>query len=113
MRNYVDHMIDAAQRIGRFIGNVSREQFIANELLQDVVIRNLEVIGEAARNAVLAQADLPQRFPQIAWSAAQGMRHRLSHGYFSIDLDIVWTTIERDVPQLLAELKRVRAELTS
>jgi uncharacterized protein with HEPN domain len=71
------------------------------------VIRNLEVIGEAARNIELADPGFPTRHPELAWSSMQGMRHRLAHGYYRVNLDIVWVTVERDIPQLLAQAKAV------
>jgi len=77
--------------------------------VQDAVIRNLEVIGEAARNIELADPAFAPQHPDIAWSSMQGMRHRLAHGYYRVNLDIVWVTVERDIPQLLAQVERALA----
>lgn len=90
--DYVGHMIDAAGRIKTYTAGLTREEFLSNTLVQDGVIRNFEVIGEAARNA------------DIAWAGAQGMRHRLAHGYFRIDFGLVWRAIQRDTPELLEKL---------
>ncbi len=103
--DYLSHIIDAAQRIATYTAGMAREQFLASLLVQDAVIRNLEVIGEAARNIELADPGFPTQHPELAWSSMQGMRHRLAHGYYRVNLDIVWVTVQRDVPQLLAQAK--------
>lgn len=100
-------MADAARRIQTYASKLTREGFLANTLVQDGVIRNLEVIGEAARNIELADPTFPAQHPQIAWSAAQGMRHRLAHGYFKVNLDTVWVAVERDIPAMLAALENL------
>ena len=105
--DYLSHIIDAAQRIAIYTAGMAREQFLASSLVQDAVIRNLEVIGEAARKIELADPGFPTQHPELAWSSMQGMRHRLAHGYYRVNLDIVWVTVERDVPQLLAQAKAV------
>lgn len=107
--DYLGHIVDAAKRIGTYTAGMTREQFLASTLVQDAVIRNLEVIGEAARNIELADPDFPAQHPGIAWSSMQGMRHRLAHGYYRVNLDIVWVTVERDIPQLLVEVERALA----
>jgi uncharacterized protein with HEPN domain len=102
--DYVGHMVEAARRIANYTSGMTLEEFRANPLVQDGVIRNFEVIGEAARNIELADPPFVERHADIAWAAAQGMRHRLAHGYFRIDLDLVWRTVQRDVPELLEKL---------
>lgn len=103
--DYVGHMIDAAQRIETYTRGLTREEFLANTLVQDGVIRNFEVIGEAARNIEQIAPAFVQEHADIAWAAAQGMRHRLAHGYFRINFELVWMAIERDIPELLEKLR--------
>lgn len=109
VRDYLGHIVDAAKRIGTYTAGMTRDRFLASTLVQDAVIRNLEVIGEAARNIELADPGYPAQHPGIAWSSMQGMRHRLAHGYYRVNLDIVWVTVERDVPQLLVQVERALA----
>jgi uncharacterized protein with HEPN domain len=108
VEDYLGHMADAAQRIGAYTKGLTREAFLASPLVQDAVIRNLEVIGEAARNIELADPGFPAQNPQLPWSPVQGMRHRLAHGYYKVNLDLVWAAAERDVPQLLKQIEAVR-----
>ena len=61
------------------------------------MIRNLEVIGEAHEISSLPTLDLPAQHPDLAWSSMQGMRHRLAHGYYRVNLDIVWVTVQREM----------------
>ena len=77
------------------------------------MIRNFEVIGKAARNIELADAAFVERHADIAWAAAQGMRHRLAHGYFRIDFDLVWRAVQRDIPELLEKLLALQPILGS
>jgi uncharacterized protein with HEPN domain len=75
------------------------------------VVRNFEILGEASRNFLDAVPDSPLKFPGIPFAAIYGMRNQLSHGYFSIDLDVVWKVIERDIPDLRNELETALAKL--
>ncbi len=109
--DYVDHRIDAAQRIRYDTEGLTHDQFLANTLVRDGVIRNFEVIGEAARNVELADPAFIQQHADIAWAGAQGMRHRLAHGYFRINFDLVWKAIERDIPELLEKPLALRPTL--
>jgi uncharacterized protein with HEPN domain len=109
VRDYLGHIVDAAKRIGTYTAGMTRDQFLASTLVQDAVIRNLEVIGEAARNIELADPGFPAQHPDIAWSSMQGMRHRLAHGYYRVNLDIVWVTVQRDISQLLVQVERALA----
>ena len=109
--DYIGHMIAAAQRILDYTKGLTRGEFLANTLVQDGVIRNFEVIGEAARNVELVAPAFVQQHSDIAWAGAQGMRHRLTHGYFRVDFDIVWVAIQRDIPELLHKLQSLQPAL--
>jgi uncharacterized protein with HEPN domain len=75
------------------------------------VIRNFEILGEAAKSLLSAIPDASTKFPGIPFAAIYGMRNQLSHGYFAIDLDVVWKVVERDIPSLREELKAAIAGL--
>ena len=101
---YLESMREAMARIQRYLGRKRRAAFFADPLLQDALIRNLEVVGEAAGRV---SRDLAARHPDIAWRDIAGMRHRLIHGYLKVNLDTVWQAIERDLPRLARQLERL------
>ncbi len=96
------HMRDAARAAVGFVAGRTRTDLDADLMLQFALVRAIEVIGEAASR-------LPPEYrashPRIPWSIIIGMRNRLIHGYFDVDLDILWETVTRDVPSLIAELQ--------
>jgi uncharacterized protein with HEPN domain len=82
---YLGHILQAIERIERHTNDVDVVGFLASELIQDAVIRNLEVIGEAANNIQIADAAFAQVHEEIPWQVMYAMRNRLSHGYDKID----------------------------
>jgi uncharacterized protein with HEPN domain len=110
-REYLGHMLDAVGQIQLYMRGKSPEDFLSDRLLQDGVVRNFEILGEASRNLLNAVSDVPGKYPGIPFAAIYGMRNQLSHGYFAIDLDVVWKVIERDIPSLRKELEAVIAAL--
>jgi uncharacterized protein with HEPN domain len=92
-------MLERVKRIERFVTGVEREGFLQDEKTADSIVRNLEVIGEAASR-------LPQEFknqhPEIPWRQIVGLRHRIVHDYFDVDLDLVWTIVRAELPPLAA-----------
>lgn len=102
-------MRDAARKILERTPE-GRDRFMSDELLQVWVIHHLEIIGEAASSM---DPCIRQAHPEIDWVAASYMRNRLIHGYFDVDLDIVWETAERDVPALLSRVTAVLEGLRS
>jgi uncharacterized protein with HEPN domain len=101
---YLESMREAIARVRRYIGRKRRAAFLADPLLQDALIRNLEVIGEAAGRV---SPDLSSRHPDIPWRDIAGMRHRLIHGYLKVNLATVWEAVERDLPRLARQLDRL------
>jgi uncharacterized protein with HEPN domain len=105
-RLYVDDIIESCGRIRRFVAGMTFEAFVADERTCDAVIRNIEVIGEAAKNL---PDDVIARAPEVEWRKIRGMRDILAHGYFGLDTKVVWSTattkldaLERAVRGLLA-----------
>jgi uncharacterized protein with HEPN domain len=110
-RDFVVHILQAADRILDYTKGMSREEFFADTLKQDAVIRNVEIIGEAANNLREADPGISARHPSIPFAQIYGMRNRVAHGYFSVSLPMVWDSVEEDVPELREKLARVLEEL--
>jgi len=106
-RDYLAHMLDAAGQIQAYVRGKNAQEFLLDRLIQDGVVRNIEILGEASRNLLDAVPDAAVRFPGIPFAAIYGMRNQLAHGYFAIDLDVVWKVVERDIPALRVELEIV------
>jgi uncharacterized protein with HEPN domain len=102
--DYLGHMLVALGRIERYATHVDETTFLSSELIQDAVIRNLEVIGEAANNLLRVDPGFAQSHPQIPWEVMYAMRHRLAHGYDKVDIDMVWKTVRRDLPVLRQQI---------
>jgi uncharacterized protein with HEPN domain len=101
---YLRHIIDAFEQIGLYMNSVSHEEFLRNRLLQDGVIRQLEVMGEAARNL---SEDLRNEYPEIPWRQMIGLRNRMIHAYFNVDLQIIWEIVQGDIPDLKQKMKQI------
>jgi uncharacterized protein with HEPN domain len=102
-RDYLEHIIEAIDRINRYVDGTSEDDFLDDEKTQDAVVRNFEIIGEASRNMVRNHPDFTQVHPEVPWGIAYEMRNSLAHGYFSVDFEIVWNTVKNDLPKM-AEL---------
>ena len=91
-------ILESARTIMAYVTGVTRQEFLRATQIQDSVIRRLEIIGEAAGRISPGFRDT---HPEIQWSEIRGMRNRMTHGYDDIDMDIVWDTVERDIPHLI------------
>ncbi|MBM3128475.1 MAG: DUF86 domain-containing protein [Chloroflexi bacterium] len=103
-RDYLQDIYGAIERIQRYVGDLSREQFEQDEKTQDAVIRNLEVIGEAAKHvSALTRRDNPT----IPWRDLAGVRDKLIHQYFGVNFAIVWKIVREELPPLLPQLAEI------
>lgn len=100
LKDYLGHIQEAIGRIQHYLQDIDHAGFLAKEEKQDAVIRNLEIIGEAAGNIQRHFPDFATKHPDFPLKAAYGTRNVLAHGYFKVDLDVIWKTIERDLPEL-------------
>ncbi|MEO8716626.1 MAG: DUF86 domain-containing protein [Burkholderiales bacterium] len=98
------HILDAAQRIAGYLKGADQSTFLSNPMMQDAVIRNLEVIGEACANL---SPELMQANASIPWSKASAIRNRLVHGYFDVDLRVVWQTGTDSIPAFARQIGAV------
>lgn len=96
---YLGHMASSVARIAEFVERVQRDEFDREWTLQNALIRELEILGEAAGKL---SADFVTANPEIPWKEMTGLRHKLIHDYFEVDLDIVWRTATVNVPEIAA-----------
>ena len=106
-RVYLQHISDAISKIDQYIQGIDEEKFLRNSLIQDGVIRQLEIIGEAVKNL---SSEFRERHSDISWRDFAGMRDKLIHYYFGVDLQIVWTTVTKDIPEIREEIKKILKE---
>lgn len=112
-RSYSDYLadiIDAMQKIGRFIEDFSELQFQEDEKTIFAVIRALEIVGEATK---CLPDTLRSAYPQIPWKAMAGMRDKLIHQYTGVDLHVVWKTATEDIPALLPQIQHIYSTVKS
>ena len=83
------------------------DEFLKDEKTQDAVIRNFEIIGEASRNIGHYHPDFAAVHPEVPWGIAYEMRNALAHGYFMVDMEIVWNTIQSDLPDMADKVLRI------
>lgn len=100
--DYLGHIDAAIDRIQRYSLGLDEAGFLGSEIVQDAVIRNFEVIGEACRNIERHCTEFAAAHPELPLAVAYEMRNALAHGYFNVDLRIVWKTVHADLPQLQA-----------
>lgn len=101
----VEDILEAIGRIRRYTEGMSEREFRENELVQDALIRNFTVIGEAARHV---PEEIEDSHPEVPWTRMRAMRNLVVHEYFGVDLKIVWDTVYEDLPGLAESLKGVR-----
>jgi uncharacterized protein with HEPN domain len=104
---YLAHIMDAVQQILAYTEGMDYAEFRTMRMAQDAVIRQFEIIGEAAKNL---SADFRSRHDSIPWKDLAGFRDKLIHQYFGVDLATVWLSVEDDVPVLMEELRRIQGE---
>lgn len=100
LADFFEHILTATDRISKYTDNMTEAEFLEHPLVQDAVIRNIEVIGEACRNIESHYPQYAAEHHELPLRQAYDMRNALSHGYFSIDFRIVWRTIHNQLPDL-------------
>ncbi len=101
---FLNDIYEAIQRIELYTKGIDYENFLKDIKTQDAVIRNLEIIGEAAKNI---SDDFKSKNPQLPWKDLAGVRDKLIHHYFGVNLEVVWYIIKDDLPPLKEEIRHI------
>lgn len=111
--DYLHHIVEAIDRIFLYTEDIDEPGFLSDAKTQDAVIRNFEVIGEAARNIERHDPNFANTHPDIPWGDAYLLRNLLAHGYFKVDLEIVWRTISSDLPTMKSQVLALIRQINS
>lgn len=112
LADYIEHMRQAAVQAIGLVANLDKSAFLADSRTQQAVLFNLVVLGEAAGNVLASQAAFAERHPEVPWRSIRATRNRVAHGYFDINIDVIWDTLQTALPQLLSVLPLVAEAAT-
>jgi len=107
---FIEHILESIKNIEDFMSGVSEKEFIKNKEKQSAVIRQIEIIGEAVKNL---PKEFTERHPILPWKDIAGMRDKVIHNYFGIDIVVVLKTIQEDIPNLKQKISQIKKELDS
>lgn len=107
-RIHLAHIVECIDAIAGYIAGLDKDSFLNDELIQDAVQRRLGIIGEAVKNL---PPDLRSQYPDIPWRRIAGMRDKLIHDYFGVDLDLVWAVSTSLLPPLKGRLEEIAKNL--
>jgi uncharacterized protein with HEPN domain len=100
LRDYLGHILEAISQIHKYCEDIDEVSFLNHRMIQDAVIRNFEIIGEASKNIERVAPEFIAAHPELPLAFAYDMRNLLAHGYYKVDMAVVWKTIEKDLPYL-------------
>ena len=109
LQDYLQHMQEATRQILAYTADMDPAAFAADVRTQQAVLFNFVVLGEAAAKLMARHADFLALHPQVPWRSIKDMRNQVAHGYFAIDLDVVWRTVRHALPELSNSLPAVIA----
>lgn len=103
-REYLADIQDSLKQIEQYVHEYTFEQFVADRKTQDAVVRNLEIMGEAAKHI---SGSLRKRHPEVPWKSLAGVRDRIVHNYFGINYEIIWQIVTQELTQLETNLQKI------
>jgi len=106
---FVKHIRDSIDKISLYTQNISQDTFINNTMIQDAVLRQIEVIGEASRNI---SEDFMEKYQDVPWKRMIGMRNKVIHDYFGVNLSIVWSAVKNEIPPLKSFIDKIIVDET-
>ena len=101
---FIKHILDSIEKIELFIKDVSKDEFFKDIKLQDAIVRRIEIIGEAVKNLSLS---FRNKYSTAPWKDIAGMRDKLMHHYFGVDLEMVWKVIQEDIKKLKENIEGI------
>ena len=107
--DYIDHMLEAIGLASGYVEGLHKEDFLEDKRTQQAVVLNLIVIGEVATKILKDHTQFAEQNVNVPWNSMKGMRNRIAHGYYDINLDTVWETVVTALPDLQAQLLVIRA----
>ena len=102
--DYLEHIRQASSDAITFVDGLSKPEFVEDKRTQQAVIMSLIIIGEASTKIMDQHPEFAAAQPQVPWRSMRGMRNRIAHGYFDINLEVVWDTVQHALPELLSNL---------
>jgi len=105
---YVNDILESIKRIENYTIDLSYEDFIENDLVRDAVLRNLEVIGEAAKSI---PDEVRDQYPDVPWRRIVGLRNIVIHEYFGVDFENIWKIVKENIPEVKPFIKQVSKKL--
>ena len=109
--DYLDQMAEAATQACAYVEGLDKATFLQDRRTQQACVLNLMILGEAATRLQHAFPDFVQHHPELPWRSVKGMRNRIAHGYFELDLDVVWDTLQIALPELQLQLPPLLASV--
>ena len=105
---YLRHILDAIKQIETYLESVQEDKFLQTRLVQDAVVRQLEIIGEATRNL---STEFRVKYSEVPWNQIIGLRNRIAHDYLNVDIQIVWEITQNDIPTLEQQVMQILEEI--
>lgn len=109
-RAYLEHILNAIHLACSYVEGTQKEDFLLDSKTQQAVILNILVMGEAATKLATEYPDFVVLHPQVPWKQMRGMRNRMAHGYFEINLDTVWETVQVSLPELQQQILAIQQQ---
>ena len=106
---YLQDIVEASERIASYVKDVTHSEFEADQMRIDAVIRNLQIIGEAVKKLPDSIRD---GYPNIAWQEIAGLRNRVTHVYFNVDINIIWDVVQFELPLLKTQIQQILEEIS-